>query len=111
MRRSTIIQKPLAVVALLLLLLSAAPKKFLHDLVANHQDFYSALPGDEPGVSNTGFDCHIHDLVVSTPFLITNFSSSVATSAQYASHTATGYDFYFVHTSSTKDSRGPPALS
>ncbi|HEY0058810.1 MAG TPA: hypothetical protein VGB56_06720 [Flavisolibacter sp.] len=111
MSRFTIIQKPLAFLALLLILFSATPKKFLHDLVANHQDFYAALPGDEAGVSNTGFDCHNHDQVVSTPFLVADVSSPVASSAQFAAHRASNYDFHLVQTFSSKDSRGPPALS
>ena len=109
MKGSLIIQKPLAFVALLLFLFSATPKKFLHDLVADHQDFYAALPGDDPGISNSGFDCHIHDLVVSTPFLIANSFSETGTGVAYPLHTERSFDHYTLPTRITEDSRGPPA--
>jgi hypothetical protein len=111
LKGSLIIQKPLAFFALLVFFFSATPKKFLHDLVADHQDFYAALPGDNPGISNSGFNCHIHDLVVSTPFLVVNSFSETGTGAAYALYTEKGFVRYTLPTCITKDSRGPPALS
>jgi hypothetical protein len=68
-RDSNIIQRFLAAFLLLLFSFCITPKKFLHDLLANHRDGQTAhsLPVEQ--ISSSGFHCHIDDLVVVAPFL------------------------------------------
>jgi hypothetical protein len=104
------IQRFLASVLLLVFAFSITPKKYLHDLVADHEDFYSCYSGDETTVSTAGFNCHCDDLVVSTPFVKTVFESALSPAPVHKAFPSSTYHFFFYSTSSAKDSRGPPSL-
>jgi hypothetical protein len=110
LRNLNIIQKTLAVGMLLLFAFSTMPKKYLHDLVADHKDFYSFQSADEATVYQTGFNCHCDDVVVSTPFVEASFTFNVAALPCYKAPAFSSYNFYFLNSCSTKDSRGPPAV-
>ncbi len=73
MRSSTVIHRLLAGLMLVLFAFSITPKKFLHNLVANHQDAvavsFSHDDGHTAQVSKAGYHCPCDQLVVQTPFV------------------------------------------
>ena len=69
MKNSILIKRFLAAVFLLLFSFCVTPKRFLHDLLANHKDaqYCDSLPPQQ--ISTSGFHCNLDDLVVVAPFL------------------------------------------
>ncbi|MEO6315491.1 MAG: hypothetical protein ABIO53_11135 [Chitinophagaceae bacterium] len=64
-----IVKQLLAGVLLLVFTFSIAPKKFLHDAIANHKDKVAVLsPGDAAQLTHTGFICKCDNLVAESPF-------------------------------------------
>ena len=64
-----IIRQLLAGVLLLIFTFSIAPKKFLHDAIANHKDKTAiASTAGNPQLSHTGFICKCDNLVAESPF-------------------------------------------
>jgi hypothetical protein len=63
------IRRLLAALFLLLFAFCVTPKRFLHDLLANHRDtsMMHGLPQQQ--VTASGFHCNVDDLVVVAPFL------------------------------------------
>ena len=96
---------------MLLFTFSIMPKKYLHDLVANHEDFYSLHFGDKTTVSQTGFNCQCEDLVVSTPFIQTSFGLNISSLYVYKELASSPIIIFFLNTYTTKDSRGPPSIA
>ena len=71
MIKKLLIQKLVACFLLLLFAFSMAPKKFLHDLVANHRDTkYSSLKLDNTNtlLSKAGYHCPLDHQIVESPF-------------------------------------------
>jgi hypothetical protein len=67
--QKSIIRQLLAGVLLLVFTFSMAPKKFLHDAIANHRDKTTVLtPGTAQQLSHTGFICKCDNLVAESPF-------------------------------------------
>ena|ERR1700681_1173823 len=54
---------------LLLFSFCVTPKRFLHDLLANHKDAQTSVSLPVQQIAASGFHCHIDDLVVVAPFL------------------------------------------
>jgi hypothetical protein len=69
LKRSNTIRRFSAAFFLLLFSFCVTPKRFLHDLLANHKDAPSSgiLPVQQ--IASSGFHCHADDLVVVAPFL------------------------------------------
>jgi len=111
MTNFSVIQKYLAFAMLLLFTFSMTPKKYLHDLVSNHEDFYSLHFGDETTVNQIGFHCQCEDLVVSTPFIQVSFGLNISSSYVYEDLASSDNIFLFLNTYTTKDSRGPPSIA
>ncbi|MBC7902739.1 MAG: hypothetical protein H7Y27_04925 [Gemmatimonadaceae bacterium] len=67
------------IVSILLILVfafSIAPKKFLHDIVADHHDQVNlAADGHYPLMQADGFTCHCDQLVAESPFTPTELVS------------------------------------
>ena len=64
-----IIKQFLAGVLLLVFTFSIAPKKFLHDAIANHTDKSIVVAaGDNAQLSHAGFICKCDNLVAESPF-------------------------------------------
>jgi hypothetical protein len=90
-------------------LFCVTPKRFLHDLLANHKDAQSMADVPDQQIAASTYHCHIDDLVVMAPFLpeiqkgepIVLFSSAIIFS-ETAAHFIFSYQ-------SKADSRGPPA--
>ncbi|HVY75471.1 MAG TPA: hypothetical protein VG890_11610 [Puia sp.] len=68
MNYTPFIRRIFAALSLLLFTFSATPKKFLHDILANHKDT-ERVSTTEPVFYASGFQCHCEDLVVVAPFL------------------------------------------
>jgi hypothetical protein len=69
MNFSLTIRRSLAAFFLLLFSFCVTPKRFLHDLLANHRDAQTIFCISQEQVMAKGFHCHIDDLVVIAPFL------------------------------------------
>ncbi|MEO5685598.1 MAG: hypothetical protein ABIQ88_23325 [Chitinophagaceae bacterium] len=67
--QNPIIRELLAGIMLLVFTFSIAPKKFLHDAIADHKDKITvAAAGGSSAVSHAGFICKCDNLVAESPF-------------------------------------------
>lgn len=57
---------------LLVFALAITPKRFLHNIVANHTDTYSKLSSGKNELTKTGYNCQIDNLVATSPFTATD---------------------------------------
>ena len=110
LEKHVIINKVLAFVMLLIFIFSITPKKYFHDLVADHTDYYAFVQGDETVVSKAGFNCHCENPVVSTPFIESSIEQARDSEIQYQEFSYNLYHFYFLSFNTTEDLRGPPSL-
>jgi len=69
LNKTQIIRRFSAAFFLLLFSFCVTPKRFLHDLLANHQDTERTTHPPVQEIFASGFHCHIDDLVVMAPFL------------------------------------------
>src|ERR1700754_505865 len=68
--RHPIIKHLLASFLLVLFAFSVTPRKFLHDLVANHKDVPGKFAHDpHTRVQKSTYNCHTEDLVVESPYI------------------------------------------
>jgi hypothetical protein len=106
--QTSIIRRFSAAFFLLLFAFCVTPKRFLHDLLANHQDTERTASLLVTEVSASGFHCHCDNLVVMTPFTadIQPANALQLHSAQYryADPLSTFLFRYLPHTGV----RGPP---
>lgn len=97
---------------LLIFTFSITPKRYLHDLVADHTDYYSGFnPGGEPAVNQAGFDCDCDELVVSTPYIEIVGKQSSLEQIAFCSFILSSYSLFITPSRTTNDLRGPPALA
>jgi hypothetical protein len=84
------------------------PKRFLHDLLANHKDAQTSAGFSENQIAASGYHCHIDDLVVVAPFLpdIQMVEPAQLSSAPVI-FSEPVVSFAFPYTTNS-DSRGPP---
>src|SRR6202163_4806287 len=69
MKDSLLIKRFLVAFFLMLFSFCVTPKRFLHDLLANHKDAQSSATQPFQQIAASGFHCHVDDLVVVAPFL------------------------------------------
>lgn len=108
--QKTILKQLAAGVLLLVFTFSIAPKKFLHDAIANHKDKTAVVSqGDSPQLSHTGFICKCDNLVAESPFTdevlhfdFTPLQVFSVTSSSTLYHFHSSPVFFF-------ELRGPPA--
>jgi hypothetical protein len=69
LKQSNTIRKVSAAFFLMLFSFCITPKRFLHDMLANHKDAqpFASVPLQQ--ISQSGFRCQTDDLVVEAPFL------------------------------------------
>jgi hypothetical protein len=109
LRYSITIQRTAAVFLLLLFSFCVAPKRALHDLLANHRDIQTSGQMPVKQIAASGFHCHIDDLVVMAPFLPGIQSMVVGlnvSSPWYFSQPTVSFSFGSI---SIPEGRGPPA--
>jgi hypothetical protein len=111
LKNSNIIRRFTAAVFLLLFSFCITPKRFLHDLLANHRDLQTAKYQPVGQITASGFQCHIDELVVMTPFLpgmqINSPAPISSASGTFSELLSSAYFFFITH----PDGRGPPAAS
>jgi hypothetical protein len=109
MKNSLLIKRYLAAFFLLLFSFCVTPKRFLHDILANHKDAQPFASIPVPQISQSGFRCQTDDLVVVAPFLPgiqANFPVTFDSSPLGFSEPI--QTIFFVYLSDA-DGRGPPA--
>lgn len=112
MRGRSVIQKFLAFGLLLIFVLSITPKLYLHDICADHTDFYGYTSNsDDTVISKAGFNCECQDLVVTTPFIQSHFSAEFTLPPADAGFITASYQQFILTTQYTKDLRGPPGIA
>jgi hypothetical protein len=95
---------------LLLFSFCVTPKRFLHDLLANHKDVQTSASLPEQQIAASGYHCHIDDLVVVAPFLPeVQTAGPVLLSSTPLIFSELVASFTFSYKSNT-DNRGPPAI-
>ena len=109
MKHSHTSKRFLAAVFLLLFSFCVTPKRFLHDMLANHKDAqpFASIPAQQ--ISQSGFRCQTDDLVVEVPFLPdiqVNFHVTLDSSPIRFSEPIQTVFFAYL---SDADGRGPPA--
>jgi hypothetical protein len=94
----------------LLFLFSITPKRYLHDLVADHKDSCSYSHPKQASVSQKGVNCHADDLVVKSPFASAGSCCDVSLPHIYADFSLNNLVPVLYTCVEAKDSRGPPAV-
>ncbi|HJW16719.1 MAG TPA: hypothetical protein VJ499_06355 [Flavisolibacter sp.] len=110
MNKRTTIRKPVAILLLFVFMVSAMPKAFFHDLVAQHKDTISCTHG--PVKTNCmhiqGTNCHFDELVVTIPFLYEKYETAV-NPYQVCKRSYQSYDSHFVESPFLSQAgRSPP---
>ena len=96
---------------LVLFIFSITPKKYLHDLLADHADYYGAAVKESATVSKAGINCHCDSQVVPAPFLAVSFSPAFELIERDSAYVASYHTLFFFNLHITKDSRGPPYIA
>jgi hypothetical protein len=110
LKNSNTIRRFTAAIFLLLFAFCVTPKRFLHDLLANHRDMQSTrcLPVEQ--IAASGFHCNIDELVVVAPFLpVMQTCSTILSSLAAAPFSELLPSVYFFFTAN-HEGRGPPAV-
>jgi hypothetical protein len=109
MKDSILIKRFLAAFFLLLFSFCVTPKRFLHDLLANHKDAQSSASFPFQQITASGFHCNVDDLVVVAPFLPgLQAVDSIILSSLPLSFSESLCSIVSLHISHA-ESRGPPA--
>ena len=111
MRQSTTIERLTGFLILLVFTLSATPKVFFHEMVADHHDGPECILDHNTTVVHTQtFDCDFDDLVVSVPFILQPEPSEDVLH-DYAGIKQFGlYNSHPPQSFHHQESRGPPAI-
>lgn len=104
-----ILRQLLAGVLLLVFSFSIAPKKYLHDAIANHKDTIKlASPHHGEQLTHTGFVCKCDNLVAESPFTNDVSYFNLVPAAAFSPQQSTVlYHFYSTHVFFF-ELRGPP---
>jgi hypothetical protein len=107
--QSVTIRRFSAAFFLLLFSFCVTPKRFLHDLLANHRDVQTAATLPIEQIATSGFHCHVEDLVVVAPFLPgIQTADPLILSSEPLHYSVPVNSFVSLFISHT-DGRGPPA--
>ncbi len=103
----------LAFCLLILFVFSTTPKIYFHDVIANHKDVNVSCIHPEKVkacIHQQGYNCHVEDLVVTTPYLILPAENTLLIHCYYPGFNPAYYSSptqdCFIH----KESRGPPMV-
>jgi hypothetical protein len=108
MKDSLLIKRFLAAFFLLLFSFCVTPKRFLHDVLANHKDAKPFSSDPIQQISQSGFRCQTDDLVVEAPFLPGFHANSPVISKSAALGFSEPMQAIFLVYLSDPDGRGPP---
>jgi hypothetical protein len=111
LKRKTAIQKTVAIVLIMVLAVSIAPKGWFHNLVADHKDLPDCRQLHHSKVlHHQGFNCHFDDVVVTAPYVSTREQALLFVILLPNKEQPLSYTSPLQSLSQTKDSRGPPSL-
>lgn len=82
-------------------------KNFLHDLFADHIDFYGTVSSEDL-VSQNGINCHFDDLVVTASYTASSTLPIIHHKPNFQQHTIPPYNLFYYSFNTPKDLRGPP---
>lgn len=71
---------------LLVFAFANTPKRFLHNLVANHKDTYSKKNDRKTEVSKSVFYCQWDNIVATSPFIVTDEKPEIRLVFTFISH-------------------------
>lgn len=109
MKNVLTIRRFLAAFFLLLFSFCVTPKRFLHDLLANHRDAQTSAGFQVEHIAASGFHCHVDDLVVVTPFLPEIQTSDPLVLSFTPFHFSEPLSSIVYSYLANADGRGPPA--
>jgi hypothetical protein len=95
---------------LMIFIFSITPKKYLHDLVADHTDFYGYSSHNEQTINTPGLDCEDDDLVVTVPFMEEASAFTLENTSRNSIVYFSFYQYISSKISAANDVRGPPAV-
>lgn len=111
LNKNQTIQKPIAALLLLIFSISAAPKAYFHDLIADHKDYSNCNDFHKNSVLHKeGYNCHFDDLVASSPFIVQAEKTAVPVIVYFNKHSISLYCHTPQAFVSKLDNRGPPAF-
>ena len=111
LRHRSTIQKFLATLLLLVCTFSLLPKPFLHELIADHTDYYgSSSEDDATSFHSSGVICHCDDTVVSTAFVHSILHEAITLAIAPTAYLFSNYSCPFSNPITTIDLRGPPCF-
>lgn len=109
LERNKIIQKFIAAFLLLIFSISAAPKIYFHDLIADHKDYSGCNDFHKNLVLHKeGYNCHFDDLVVSSPFIIQAEKVITPVSVYFDKPPVSLHSYFHSAFAKQLDNRGPP---
>jgi hypothetical protein len=112
LKQKQIIQKTIAIFLALVFFISAAPKTYFHDLVADHKDFSDCRqPHHSTVLHEEGINCHFDDLVVSAPFLLLTEQPEALINFYFSKTKPVFYSCSLSYCLQYKESRGPPQFN
>jgi hypothetical protein len=111
LKRSFTIRQYSAAFFLLIFSFCVTPKRFLHDLLANHKDAQTSASLPIQQIATSGYHCHIDDLVVMAPFLPDIQATEPALYSSVPLIFSEPINLFVFSFRSHADSRGPPADS
>jgi len=87
------------------------PKRFLHNLLVNHQDTYNNLTAGKTEIGKDGFYCQCDNLVATSPFTGSNQKPEFVFLAYFIIYTQKAISPVYSATHLSLTLRGPPAFS
>lgn len=92
---------------LVLFVFSITPKKYFHDLIADHTD--NLIPAKQSAsFDDAGYNCHFEKLVAESPFTETVSSQFNFNSPEFIAVKNGSYKTLLASLSLSKDNKGPP---
>ncbi len=110
MKNKNLIRQLGALALLLLFSFSIMPKRYLHEVLADHEDVVSEFTGKSTTVKTTGMNCHYDDLVVTVPFIEGTSVQLSAIEPVPSSYTAFYLPEVICSSLPARDTRGPPVV-
>jgi hypothetical protein len=94
---------------LLLFIFSITPKKYLHDLIADHVDLSFSRSSDVPAIKKAEFNCQFDHLVTESPFTYKETSPVKISLLHFDTKVFPLYEDVTLCFKKLKENKGPPA--
>jgi len=110
-RRKQTIRAIVGSFLLLIFLTGITPKRYWHDVFANHRDLASVVQTEDLQLSKAGFNCDWNSLVATSPFTETEEIIFPKPLLVYARHFLLPADRFYQPHLTYRSLRGPPAIA